>query len=159
MQQPLHLKVKLSVHAIETVMSTSSHSSAYGIASKICTEILRLDNSIRYVGIGNNMGTLVAYEFRRGIQPILNEEDLQSNMINAVLRMKTREDYESKLGDVIYTFTLYKKVKRASIPLDHHLNLAVLNVSFDIVADHDHIILERILPAIRKHRLTMTEET
>ena len=28
--------------------------------------------------------------------------------MKTVLRMKTREDYESKLGDVIYTFALYK---------------------------------------------------
>lgn len=98
------------------------------------------------------MGTLVAYAFRQGIKPhILNEQELQSSMINAVLRMKTREDYESKLGDVIYTFTLYKKVKRASIPLTHS-NFALLLVSFDIVADHEHIILDKILPAIKRRK-------
>jgi hypothetical protein len=33
--------------------------------------------------------------------------------------MKTREDYESKLGRTIYTYALYEKVKRASsIALD-----------------------------------------
>ncbi len=35
---------------------------------------------------------------------MLNEEELQNSIMKAVLRMKTREDYESKLGDVIYTF-------------------------------------------------------
>lgn len=53
--------------------------------------------------------------------------------------MKTREDYESKLGDVIYTFALYKRVKRASIPLDHP-DLAVLTLSFDTAADQDTIL-------------------
>jgi hypothetical protein len=152
----LLIKVKLSDHPNDTIVS-ASYSSAYTFAKKICSQILQLDNSIRYAGVGNNMGTLVTYEFRQGVEPILNEEELQSNTINAVLRMKTREDYESKLGDVVYTFTLYKKVKRASIPLDHPLNLMVLNVSFDIVADHERIILDKILPAIRSQKLTLAE--
>ena len=71
--------------------------------------------------------------------------------------MKTREDYESKLGDVIYTFALYKRVKRASIPLGH-LNLAVLGVSFDMAADHDNIIMDKILPILKQRKLTEASE-
>jgi hypothetical protein len=67
--------------------------------------------------------------------------------------MKTREDYESKLGDVIYTFALYKRVKRASIPLDH-LDFSVLTVSFDMAADHDSIIIDKILPVLKQGKLT-----
>jgi hypothetical protein len=69
--------------------------------------------------------------------------------------MKTREDYESKLGDVVYTFALYKKVKRATIPLDHP-NLAALTVSFDMAADHEGIIMDKILPMVRREKLSTT---
>ena len=85
------------------------------------------------------MGTLIAYKLRKGIVPMLNEEELQNSIMKTVLRMKTREDYESKLGDVIYTFAQYKRVKKASIPLDHP-DLAVLTLSFDTAADQDTIL-------------------
>jgi hypothetical protein len=134
----------------------SSSSTPYGYGKEICNRVLMLDKSIRFAGIANNMGTLIAYKLREGLVPLLNEEELQNNIMKTVLRMKIREDHESKLGDVIYTFALYKRVKRASIPLDdsHHPDLAVLTVSFDMVADHDTIIMDKILPVLKQRKLT-----
>src|ERR687892_1698436 len=129
--------------------SSSSSSIHYAYAKEICNQVLQLDKSIRFAGIANNMGTLIAYKLRKGIVPMLNEEELQNNIMKTVLRMKTREDYESKLGDVIYTFALYKRVKRATIPLDHP-DLAVLTVSFDMAANQDSIIMDKILPVLNK---------
>jgi hypothetical protein len=131
----------------------SSSSVPYTYAKEICNQVLQLDKSIRFAGIANNMGTLIAYKLRKGLVPLLNEEDLQNNIMKTVLRMKIREDYESKLGDVIYTFALYKRVKRASIPLDHP-DLAVLTVSFDMAANQDNIIMDKILPVLKQGRLT-----
>ena len=91
--------------------------------------------------------------YEKGLFLSLNEEDLQNNIMKTVLRMKIREDYESKLGDVIYTFALYKRVKRASIPLDHP-DLAVLTVSFDMAANQDSIIMDKILPVLKQGKLT-----
>jgi hypothetical protein len=137
------------------ISSSSSSAFPYADAKKICRHVLQLDNSIRFVGLANNMGSLIAYELRKGLVALLNEEELQNYTLKTVLRMKTREDYVSKLGDVVYTFALYKKVKRATIPLDHP-NLAVLTVSFDMAADHESIILDKILPMIRREKLTTT---
>jgi hypothetical protein len=131
----------------------SSSSTSYTYAKEICNQVLQLDKSIRFAGIANNMGTLIAYKSREGLVPLLNEEELQSSIMKTGLRMKTREDYESKLGDVVYTFALYKRVKRASIPLDHP-DLAVLTVSFDMAADQDSIIMDKILPILKQGKLT-----
>jgi hypothetical protein len=102
------------------------------------------------------MGTLIAYEWKKGIEPLLNEEELRDNIMKSVLRMKTREDYESKLGEVVYTFALYKKVKRATIPIGHPC-VAVLTVSFDMAADHERIILDKILPIVSWPKQDVTE--
>jgi hypothetical protein len=138
-----------------SMSSSSSSSTPYAYAKEICNQVLQLDKSIRFAGIANNMGTLIAYKLREGLVPLLNEEELENSIMKAVLRMKTREDYESKLGDVIYTFALYKRVKRATIPLDgHHPDLAVLGVSFDMAADHDSMIMDKILPLLKQRKLT-----
>jgi hypothetical protein len=119
---------------------------------KICDEIVALDGSIRFAGIANNMGKVVAAKFKRGVQALLTKEEIEDNIIKAVLRMKTREDYEQKLGKTIYTFALYDKVKRASIALDRG-NYSLLMVSFDVAADHESIILHKILPRLRQLNL------
>lgn len=121
----------------------------------LCSKILKLDASIRFAGIANNMGRLVAARFREGLQPLLTREELEGNVMRAVLRMKTREDYESKLGKTVYTYALYEKVKRASIALDSNA-YSLLMVSFDTGTDHESIILDRILPAIKRHHLVTT---
>jgi hypothetical protein len=135
----------------------SSSSIPYAYAKQICNQILELDISIRFAGIANNMGTLIAYRLRKGLVPLLDEGEIQNSIMKTVLRMKTREDYESKLGDVIYTFALYKRVKRASIPLDHP-DLAVLTMSFDMAADQDGIIMDKILPVLKQGKLTEADE-
>jgi hypothetical protein len=135
----------------------SSSSVPYAYAKQICNQVLELDISIRFVGIANNMGTLIAYRLRKGLVPLLDEGELQNSIMKTVLRMKTREDYESKLGDVIYTFALYKRVKRANIPLDHP-DLAVLTMSFDMAADQDSIIMDKILPVLKQGKLTEADE-
>jgi hypothetical protein len=137
--------------------SMSSSSVPYAYAKQICGKVLELDVSIRFAGIANNMGTLIAYKLRKGVVPLLDEGELQNSIMKTVLRMKTREDYESKLGDVIYTFALYKRVKRASIPLDHP-DLAVLTMSFDMAANQDSIIMDKILPVLKKGKLTEASE-
>jgi hypothetical protein len=133
--------------------SGSSSSVPYAYAKQICNEVLELDISIRFAGIANYMGTLIAYKLRKGLVPLLDEGEIQNSILKSVLRMKTREDYESKLGDVIYTFALYKRVKRASIPLDH-ADFAVLTMSFDMAADQDSIIMDKILPVLKQGKLT-----
>ena len=94
----------------------------------------------------------MAAEFNQGVEVLLTREEIEANIISAVLRMKTREDYEQKLGKTIYTFALYEKVKRASIAL-YHEDYSLLMVSFDVSANHESIILDKILPKIKQHNL------
>jgi hypothetical protein len=69
--------------------------------------------------------------------------------IESVLRMNTRKDFESKLGKPIYSFTLYEKIKRTTISLDNK-DYPILMVSFDRDADQESIILNKIIPFVKK---------
>jgi hypothetical protein len=44
---------------------------------EICKEILDVDNSIRFVGIASDMGTVVASAYRKGLNPLLTPEESQ----------------------------------------------------------------------------------
>ncbi len=119
---------------------------------EVCDNILAVDGSIRVAGIADKMGRVISYRVRKDVTQLLTLEEVKGSVIKSVLRMKTREDYESKLGRVIYTFTLYEKVKRASIPIQND-EYVLLIVSFERNADHERIILSGILPLIKRHGL------
>ena len=121
---------------------------------ELCKKILLSDSNIRFAGIANKMGKLIAFEFRHDVTQLLSNEEIESSVIKSVLRMRTREDYELKLGRAIYTFTLYEKVKRASIPLQHE-DYALLMISFDKQAAHEDIILKKIIPILRSNDLIL----
>lgn len=119
---------------------------------RVCNQILESDSSVRFVGIPNKMGRQIVSSYRNGLTLLLTPQEIEMFAIESVLRMNTRKDFESKLGRPIYSFTLYEKVKRATITLENE-EFPILMASFDIQADHDHIIMDKILPIIRKERL------
>jgi hypothetical protein len=119
---------------------------------RLCNKILESDSSIRFVGIPNKMGRQIVSSYRNGLTLLLTPQEIEMFAIESVLRMNTRKDFELKLGRPIYSFTLYEKVKRATITLENE-EFPILMASFDIQADHDHIIMDKILPIIRKEGL------
>lgn len=119
---------------------------------RVCNQILESDSSVRFVGIPNKMGRQIVSSYRNGLTLLLTPQEIEMFAIESVLRMNTRKDFESKLGRPIYSFTLYEKVKRATITLESE-EYPILMLSFDIQADHDHIIMDKILPIIRKEGL------
>ncbi len=119
---------------------------------RLCNQILDSDGSVRFVGIPNKMGTQIVSTYRNGLTLLLTPHEIEMFAVESVLRMNTRKDFETKLGKPIYSFTLYEKVKRATITLETE-EYPILMVSFDIQADHDHIIMDKILPIIRKEGL------
>lgn len=104
------------------------------ILHDVCNQILEIDNSIRFAGFANNMGTVIAAQYRQALmsvekekekkeQPLLTKDELELSVIESALRILTRKDMMSKLGKPIYSFTLYEKVGRATILLDNSNNM------------------------------------
>jgi hypothetical protein len=95
------------------------------------------------------MGNQIISRYRADLTPLLKPEETEKLAIDSVLRMNTRKDFESKLGKPIYSFTLYRKVKRTTIALENK-EYPVLMASLDIEADHENIIVNKIIPMINE---------
>jgi hypothetical protein len=115
----------------------------------LCDQILKIDTSIRFVGIANKMGKTITSAYRKGSDHLLTEDESDLSTIESVLRMLTRGDLQSKTGKPIYSFTLYEKVKRATISLDND-EYPVLMVSFDIEEDNESLIKNKLLPLLKE---------
>lgn len=133
------------------------------ILHDICNQILEIDNSIRFAGFANSMGRIIAAQHRQVLMSVdrekerslLTKDELELSAIESVLRMVTRKDMISKLGKPIYSFTIYEKVRRATILLENSDNSdcpSILMVSFDNNEDagtyQESIITKGILPLV-----------
>ncbi len=141
----------------------------------ICNHILEIDNSIRFAGFANNMGTVIAAQQREALMSVekekerslLTKDDLGLSAIESVLRMVTRKDMMPKLGKPIYSFTLYEKVRRATILLENSNNSdcpPILMVSFDNNGEgtfQESIILNGIIPLVSYYlsRVSLSQST
>ena len=118
----------------------------------LCSRIIEADKGIRFVGISNKMGNQIISRYRSGLTPLLTPKEIEMYAIQSVLRMNSKKDFESKLGKPIYSFTLYQKLKRVTVTLENK-EYPILLASFDIEADHDNIIVNKLLPMINEEGL------
>jgi hypothetical protein len=121
---------------------------------EFCDNVVTLDKSIRFAGIADGDGHLVAVAERKDLKPLLNPEERAQYAITAATRQYTRLRWEYMLGKINYAMSNYVKLIRATIPIaDENSRLYyVLLLSFDVEAGsivHE-IIMEKIIPLVRK---------
>lgn len=113
-------------------------------------DVLRLDPSIRWVGIADNTGALLNVENREGVKLLLSNEENEEYASNAIKRHKTRTTFESKLGKMNYALGKYEGLIRATIPIN---NKYYLLITLEVEAkDYDTIIIEKVIPFIEKEK-------
>ena len=105
-------------------------------------------------------GKLVAQAYREGLIPLLTKQETELSALQVIVKMATRQSLEEKKhGKTIYAFAHYEKLKRATIPLiDDPRSDYVLLVSFDLNAEHESIILHKILPLVRRDRTNRIDD-
>ena len=114
-----------------------------------CTNMLRLDRGIRFVGVANREGKLIGHAYRKGIVPLLTPKETEVSVLQSFIRMGTRATLEQKIGETVYAFTMYRKVKRVTIPLRNASKIThIFMVSFDLDTDHEPIIINKIIPEL-----------
>jgi hypothetical protein len=116
-------------------MMIKEKSNEYWAFEQKCKKIL-LDDDIRFAGIINRMGMLVAGGFKEGITPLENEEDRRKMYMELVLRVSMRSEFDYSLGKVKYTASRREKAVMMSFPLDNNVLLvsAEADVSIDKTA-------------------------
>lgn len=121
---------------------------------EFCDKIVTLDPTIRFAGIADEDGHLVATADRKGLKPILSPEERAQYAITAATRQYTRLRWEYLLGRVNYAMSHYAKIIRATIPIaDEDSRLSyVLLLSFDVGKGNVHnIIMRKIKPLVHKN--------
>ena len=113
--------------------------------SKICDGIKNLDPLIRFAGVINPRGRLVAGGMKEGVKPLENEKDEEMLFMELALRVKMRQEFDKQLGKVKFAMSLREKVLAISIPIGED----VLYVAAESKADYK-TLPEKILDIINK---------
>jgi hypothetical protein len=112
---------------------------------KLCNDIFAVSYNIRFAGVIDTMGKLVAGGMRHGLKSMEDNENSQKLYVEFALRSVMREEFDEKFGKTIYTFSEREKIKLASFPLnDRH----ILRVSIEKEEPHHNQIIENILEII-----------
>ena len=99
-----------------------------------CQSILKLPE-IRFAGFLDYMGNLIVGDFKPGLSPLKDEYERKKMFVEAVLRIRTRQDFDDKLGAVEYASARRKNVVTMTIPFSEK----VLFISAEPDVDIDKI--------------------
>lgn len=120
----------------------------YEFLYKFSKDVLNLDESIMHIGIMNKYGVLLNIEQRKGITPILTAEENEEYASQSITRHKKRIKFEPKIGKIIYAFGRYKKLSRATIPINDNYYMLLM---FQRDANNfNKIIMDKVIPLITK---------
>jgi hypothetical protein len=122
----------------------------YEFLNSFCQQVVALNSSIRWAGIVNKNGVIIAQQKRRDLQLLLTEEENEDYASTAIARQKTRGKFESKIGKMHYAFGRYEKLHRATIPVDQSTYLLV---TIDVTEKNfDSLLMGQVVPLIEKQR-------
>lgn len=102
----------------------------------MCKKILDLDSKIRFVGVINARGKLLAGGLREGLKSLEEPKDDEMLFTEVALRARMRKEFDNQLGKVRFAMSVRDKVIIMSFPIDDN---DILYVSANTDIDHGKI--------------------
>jgi hypothetical protein len=90
------------------------------------------ESEIRFAGLIDSDGELVAGGFREGVIPFENNERRRQMFLQLAHRVANREGFDANLGRVKYSSSRREKVVMMSFPLGRHVILIIAETSVNI---------------------------
>ena len=112
-------------------MLSVQKSHEYSIYQQKCDLLLK-EEMIRFAGLINHMGRLVAGGFKEGISPLEDEAERRKMYMELALRVSMRMEFDYTLGPVKYSASRREKAVMMSFPLNNNVLLVSTEPSIDI---------------------------
>ena len=84
---------------------------------KVCNAILAIDSKIRFAGVINERGRLVAGGMKENVEPLESEKDDEMIFMELALRVKMRKEFDKHLGSVNFAMASRERALAISVPL------------------------------------------
>ncbi len=102
---------------------------------------------IRFIGVINKMGRLVAEEYKKGVASLLEKQEDMMLHMELALEVFLREEFNEKLGEIDYVLSKRKKINIISIPVSKHLVLVSTDpgVNVDSIVEKVDSVFSKLL--------------
>lgn len=90
------------------------------------------ESEIRFAGFLDMMGNLITGKFKLGIEPLKDDLERKKMFIEAVLRIRTRQEFDENLGPVRYAAARRVKVVTITFLVDDMVLFISANPDIDI---------------------------
>lgn len=104
---------------------------------ELCSKAFAIDDAVRFAGVLNKMGKLLAGGMRPGLTSLESIADMDRLYIEIALRSTMRAEFDKDFGRTVYAFSEREKIKIAVFPLKDG-NLLLLSIERS--KPHDRII-------------------
>ena len=112
-------------------MSQVEKSNEYYVFEQKCQNLLK-ESDIRFAGLVNPMGHLVAGGMKKGLKPLEDDADMRKLYMELILRVSTRQEFDQTLGVVNYSASRREKAVVLSFPIGNKVLLISANANVNI---------------------------
>jgi len=112
-------------------MTQVEKSNEFYVFEQKCQNLLK-ESYIRFAGLINPMGHLVAGGMKKGLKPLEDDADMRKLYMELILRVSTRQEFDQSLGVVDYSASRRKKAVIMSFPLGNNVLLISTNANVSI---------------------------
>jgi hypothetical protein len=130
---------------IKDIMANSNSQDYF---QRLCSSIFVISPNIRFVGVIDKMGRLVAGGMREDVESMERKESSSKLYVEFALRTDMRKDFDAEFGKTIYNYSEREKIKLASFPLNDHL----LRVSIEKKEPYHMKIIDNIINIIKNEK-------
>jgi hypothetical protein len=109
-------------------------SSKIFVYKKICTSITTVDSKIRFVGVINERGRLVAGGMKENLEPLESKKDDEMIFMELALRVKMRKEFDKQLGSVNFAMASRHRAIAMSFRLGEDILYVVSEPNTDYAA-------------------------
>ena len=142
--------LQLSITLVDIKLSTNDDMDNTKFLFTFTKNILKFNNSIRWIGITDQDGNIINERDREKLKPLLTIDETHQWAIRTITRHKTRFQFESKMGKLTYLFRRYSRMSRCLIPINENYYL-IFTMDFE-ESNFDKIIMEKIIPLIQREK-------
>ena len=89
----------------------------------MCKKVMDLDSRIRFAGMVNNQGRLIAGGMKEGKKALEDTKDDEMLFMELVLRTKMRKEFDKQLGAVKFAMSYRERAVVMSFPIDEYVML------------------------------------
>ena len=86
---------------------------------QLCDDMSQIPE-VRFAAFIDYMGNIIHEKFKVGIEPLKDESERKKMFMEAALRIRTREEFDSNLGPVSYAAARRKKVITMTFPFEKY---------------------------------------